>query len=84
MKPEYIYESPDGGKTVYRRRPGSDQRELAYMDQSLKEAMDLENQMIEWQDILETAKSNMTLASAVDRVKMLYLLIKNHGKITVK
>ena len=26
--PEWIYESPDGGKTIYRRKSGDDEREL--------------------------------------------------------
>jgi len=27
-KPTYVYESPDGGNTIYRRESGSDEREL--------------------------------------------------------
>lgn len=67
-----IYESPDGGKTVYSRKSGSLDRTL------IKE--DPEKHYIakwyEWRDILKMAESNPTLADAIQRVEVIYALIK--------
>jgi len=72
----YIYESPDGGKTVYRRLSGSPTaREMVREDP--------ECQYIEqwnyWRDILKTAKNNTTLSDAIHKAEMIYNLIKNQS-----
>jgi hypothetical protein len=74
-----IYESPDGGETVYGRYPGETERFL--VGESLK-AMERrigihENQL--WQDIRQAAKNNPALHDAIERVKMIYYLSKKDG-----
>jgi len=79
LKPEatYIYESPDGGETVFARESGTTDRIL--VGQSYK-ALSLQDQMMQdklWGEIRRAAKTNPTLQAELDRVIMLYYLIKD-------
>jgi len=68
-----IYESPDGGKTIYSRKSGSPERIM------IKEDTDKINQMREdklWGNIRREAKTNMALADILEQAKMVYALIK--------
>ena len=75
-----IYESPDGGETVYGRYQGTNERFL--VGYSLKEQDRLESIKEDklWGEIRRAAKSNKILQDALDRVKMLYYLRKNNGQ----
>ena len=64
-----IYESPDGGKTVYERDIGSNQKKLIKSEGF----DDLQDHML-WNEIRLAAKTNPALQKAVNRVKMLYRL----------
>jgi hypothetical protein len=66
----YIYESPDGGDTVYRRRSGSVHREMI-QEGPLRKKM-LRNQL--WQDIVASAESDPVLQHMLDRVEVYYRL----------
>ena len=70
-----IYESPDGGKTVYSRRSKSGDRTL------VKE--DPQDQLIarwhEWRNILALANDNPGLNDAVRQAELVYTLIKQHN-----
>lgn len=71
-----IYESPDGGKTVYVRKPGETQRQLHWESDEVKT---LRQQVAEdqlWQDIRKTAQTNATLKQALDEAVMIYNLSK--------
>lgn len=69
-----IYESPDGGHTVYEREQSSTERKLVSMDEV---ALDKYNN-IEWSKIWWQRNSNPALKKAVEHVIMLYRLgIKN-------
>jgi len=73
-----IYESPDGGKTVYVREPGSpvQNRKLAWESE---DARDLREQILEdklWGNIRRAAKTNPTIRRALDEAIMLYNLSK--------
>jgi hypothetical protein len=75
-----IYESPDKGETVYVRQSGSTERTLH--SQSTKHS-DLYIQMKEsqlWGNIHRAAKTNVPLADALDKVKMIYALIKKESE----
>lgn len=79
LKPDttYIYESPDGGETVYAREMGSSDRIL--IGQSQK-ALSLRDQIAQdqlWHEIRRMAKTNTALQAELDRVIMLYYLIKD-------
>jgi hypothetical protein len=71
-----IYESPDGGRTVYARRPGSNHRELYTRDPELdKELAELKNQE-KWQHILAERAHNPALNELLEQVEILYELSK--------
>jgi hypothetical protein len=69
---KYIYESPDGGKTVFQREIGSDDRVLID-DQTAEQRDDLERWLV-WRNILTAAKTDPEIKEALDRIKMLYEL----------
>lgn len=69
-----IYESPDGGRTVYARRAGQTHRELHLRDPLLdKELAELRNQE-RWQQILAARKTNPELNHLCEQIELLYEL----------
>lgn len=69
-----IFESPDGGETVYVREPGGAQRKLH--SQSPR-AFDLHARMMEdklWGDIRRAASTNPGLNELLEQAKVLYHL----------
>jgi len=79
----YIYESPDGGDSIYARKQGENDRILigiSYKKQTRDEEL---RQAQLWHDIRKTAHTNETLQKAIDRVIILYELCKeNNGEQT--
>ena len=76
-----IFESPDGGKTVYRRLPGTSQREL-YSDmtsdgRTLHEQLQ-ENQM--WDQIRRMSRTDEGLRDLLERAIMYYNLKREHDR----
>ena len=73
-----IYESPDGGKTVYVRKPGQNprDRQLNWESDEAKELRAAVAEETLWRDIIKTAKSNPTLRQALDEAVMIYNLSK--------
>lgn len=74
-----IRESPDGGRTVYVREFGADKRELEKYDSRTWDGRPLREQMQEdkmWGEIRRMARTNPTLNAELERVIMLYKLIK--------
>jgi len=72
----YIYESPDSGDTVYRRRMGSTQRELHSISDK---RLNLENELKKnklWGDIHRAAQSDPVLQDMLDRIEV-YHRLKN-------
>ena len=73
-----IFESPDGGETIYERVVGSVDRVL--VSQSPK-ARSLHDDIMEsklWGNIHRAAKTNPALQEALDRVKVTYYLTKDY------
>lgn len=73
-----IYESPDGGKTVYVRNPGEPAQNRRLHWES-PEAVDLRTQIEEnklWGNIRRSAKTNPTLKQALDEAILIYTLSK--------
>lgn len=68
-----IYESPDGGKTIYSRKSGSSERTLVREDPSIQ----CKRKWYDWKDILEAAEHNPGLAELIHQAEMYYALIKN-------
>ena len=74
-----IYESPDGGKTVYARESGKVERKLvgySYerdpLDYRNYQSTPAESQL--WHEIRIAARTDKNLQDALDRVKILYYL----------
>jgi hypothetical protein len=72
-----IFESPDGGRTVYARNPGSKNRELHSRDPALeKELADLRQQK-RWQFILAARETNPAINELCEQAEILYELYKS-------
>ena len=71
-----IFESPDGGKTVYRRVSVSQCRELHWVSDEKKAEIEREDENFLWQNILDAAKRNPALKDALDRARVIYELSK--------
>lgn len=69
-----VFESPDGGRTVYARRPGETKRELHYQDPKLQqELQDLERSK-RWVEIFQARKEDTALDRLCEQVEILYEL----------
>ena len=71
-----IFESPDGGKTIYKREEGSSNRTLVIEDTSKIEQI-REDKL--WGNIRREAMTNIALQEAMERVKVIYYLSKDNG-----
>jgi hypothetical protein len=69
-----IYESPDGGKTVYARDSLSGERELIKVDPSVLE----KNRWFKWKEILAAAENCPSLSDAISKAEMIYELTKSN------
>ena len=71
-----IFESPDGGRTVYARKPGTIKRELHRQDPNLQQELkELEAQK-RWVDIFQARRDNTELNHLCEQVEILYELSK--------
>ena len=70
----YIYESPDGGDTVYRRRFGDIQRELHSISDKKRSQIDNLKKDKLWGDIHRAAQSDPVLKDMLDRVEVYHRL----------
>jgi hypothetical protein len=75
-----VYESPDGGETVYGRYAGETERWMIGQSATAKSKLDELKEDKLWEEIRRAAKSNLLLQSAIERVKILYHLSKQDGK----
>jgi len=72
-----IFESPDGGKTIYQREsPYTINRTLVIEDTSKIEQI-REDKL--WGNIRRAAITNTALQAAMERVKVIYYLSKDNG-----
>lgn len=69
---DLIYESPDGGKTVYSRKIGETERTLVHEDPEKK----YRDRWIKWKDILKESDEQPALADAITKAEMIYALVK--------
>jgi hypothetical protein len=69
-----VFESPDGGRTVYARKPGSSSKELYSQDPQLQQELkDLEKSK-RWVEILQARADNPELDQLCEQVEILYEL----------
>ncbi len=77
MSGEYVFESPDGGHTVYRRHVGKMDRELVSVDQP---AQDKINRLLQdklWGEIRRAAEVDPALQEMLEQVQVYYELKHN-------
>ena len=73
-----VFESPDGGRTVYARKPGSTHRELHWQDPNLqRELAELEQQK-RWVDIFSARRDNVELDHLCEQVEIMYELARKN------
>lgn len=75
-----VFESPDGGHTIYQRDYGKSERQLIWESLEKKDLVkELEEDKL-WGDIRRAAKNNYTLQKELERVIILYRLIKDKNE----
>ena len=72
---KYVYESPDSGRTVYKRVAGTTDRVM--VKDETEQERDATNRWTAWRDILRAAKHNPALSEALDRAQIIYELSRN-------
>jgi len=69
-----VFESPDGGRTVYARNSGSTKRELHWQDPKLQQELkDLEKSK-RWVEIFQARRNDPELDHLCEQVEILYEL----------
>ena len=72
-----IYESPDGGETVYVRNMGSHDRELHHVSSKQTDIINRIREDQLWDQIRILARTHPALQAELDRVIIVYNLIKD-------
>ena len=70
----YIYESPDGGKTVYAREAGTNERFLVKQDPSVIERQQTAFRSNRLLTILKKSQTDTTLKDALEALEALYII----------
>jgi hypothetical protein len=76
-----IYESPDGGQTIYQRLPGTTQRDLI-QDTRTRDGRPLHEHIQEdqmWGEIRRMARTDPALQEILERAIVYYNLKREHG-----
>lgn len=76
---ELIYESPDGGKTIYARKSGSSDRFLVRKDDKLVEMQQALKTRDRILDMILLSKTVPALKDQLDKLEQIYLLVKNEN-----
>jgi len=71
-----IFESPDGGETIYARLPGQTDRILIKESDHVQQVRHDTEEIQLWEAIRQESKKNTTLREAMNRVILLYHLAK--------
>jgi len=78
---DLIYESPDKGETIYARKAGSTERVLLSMSEKAWSRINEQEQAEVWKDIRGLAKTNPSLNDVLDRLLVVYNLIKKENSL---
>lgn len=73
-KSDLVYESPDGGRTMYSRKRGETERTLVRKEPDLSERRLRRWQ--KWWDILRASPEHPALADAIQKAEVIYELVK--------
>ena len=79
-----VFESPDGGETVYSRPFGSNEKKLHFMSQRARDLLVEAEQTVLWKEIRSAAKTNPTLQKALDRAILIHKLSSNYEQNNTK
>ncbi len=74
LETRYIYESPNGGKTVYAREIGSDKRVIVKQDPSIIERQQTAMRSNRLLTILKKSQTDTTLKDALEALEALYII----------
>ena len=74
-----IYESPDGGKTIYAREHGSSHRTLVRTDNAVLEMQQALKTRDKLLDMIMLSKTVPALKEQLDKLEMLYRLVKDEN-----
>lgn len=72
----YIYESPDGGETVYAREAGSTNREMIGQSTKSKSLLEKMQEDKLWGEIRRAAKQDIILQNMLNEVEVYFRLKK--------
>jgi len=75
-----IYESPDGGETVYARYHGETDKWMVGQSTKARDLLESIREDKLWGEIRRAAKSNKALQDALNRAKIIYELSKKDGE----
>lgn len=76
---KFIYESPDGGHTVYAREVGTLNRTIISVSNVKQQVIEKKHKQNMFTDILELSKTNPALKNALDNLIIIYNLTKENG-----
>ena len=71
-----IYESPDGGKTVYARKPGETIRHLHSVDPAWQKEQELNVRWVNLKEAVVMAESDPAMNDLIEKVEIYYRLKK--------
>lgn len=69
---KYVFESPDGGETVYRREFGEQHRELVKGEPA--EILQEAQRLYQWKQIIKAAQTDPELQELIERAEVYYRL----------
>lgn len=75
QEPRLVYESPDGGQTIYARKQGSPDRTLIH--QSMEARANL--RWYKLKEIVHLAQTDPVINDALSKLEMLYVLKKEEN-----
>lgn len=79
MNDKLIFESPDGGKTVYTRKSGDTERHLYSVDSEWKKHQIAHQRWVDLKEAVLMADSDPTLNDVLTKLEMLYALKKKES-----
>jgi len=77
-KDKFIYETPDGGNTVYARKLGTDlsERKIVFQNPEMLKEKAFHERWHMYRDILEASEDNEVIAKLLEQVELLYRISK--------
>jgi hypothetical protein len=73
----YIFESPDGGNTVYRRECGKIDQELHSISEEKRKWDRLFEEQMLWAKIAQASQTNPALQAALEQARVIYELSRH-------